>query len=153
MTARVVSPPALQPSGPPAPYVPRGGARPGSAGGRLGLDARLASVSARSVSGSGTSPGIVGGQQPGVMDSHSAALLDNIRSLDHLPRLGSLTTLDLRGNDLRVSVPFLLLFVGHDLDCVLMSPRMSDLLTYSYPIRSRRMESSTLLRSSSEIGH
>ncbi len=33
----------------------------------------------------------------------SAALLDNIRALDNLPRLGALRTLDLRGNDLRVS--------------------------------------------------
>jgi protein phosphatase 1 regulatory subunit 37 len=32
----------------------------------------------------------------------SAALLDKVRALDNLPRLGSLKTLDLRGNDLRV---------------------------------------------------
>lgn len=86
VTARLASPfaPALHP----------GAARPGSASGKLGLDVRLPSASGRA-----------GGQQqkPGVLDSHSAALLDNIRSLDNLPRLGSLTTLDLRGNDLRVS--------------------------------------------------
>jgi protein phosphatase 1 regulatory subunit 37 len=33
----------------------------------------------------------------------SAALLDKVRALDSLPRLGALKTLDLKGNDLRVS--------------------------------------------------
>lgn len=32
----------------------------------------------------------------------SAALLDKVRALDSLPRLGELKTLDLRGNDIRV---------------------------------------------------
>ena len=36
----------------------------------------------------------------------SAALLDKVRALDALPRLGELRTLDLRGNDIRVSSPF-----------------------------------------------
>lgn len=36
-------------------------------------------------------------------DGPSAALLDKVRALDALPRLGALRTLDLRGNDLRVS--------------------------------------------------
>lgn len=36
----------------------------------------------------------------------SAALLDKVRALDNLPRLGALRTLDLKGNDLRVSVVF-----------------------------------------------
>jgi hypothetical protein len=35
-------------------------------------------------------------------DGPSAALLDKVRALDALPRLGALRTLDLRGNDLRV---------------------------------------------------
>ena len=35
----------------------------------------------------------------------SAALLDKVRALDTLPRLGSLRTLDLKGNDIRVSIP------------------------------------------------
>lgn len=34
----------------------------------------------------------------------SAALLDKVRALDNLPRLGALKTLDLKGNDLRVCV-------------------------------------------------
>jgi len=32
----------------------------------------------------------------------SAALLDKVRALDNLPRLGALKTLELRGNELRV---------------------------------------------------
>jgi len=39
-------------------------------------------------------------------DGPSAALLDKVRALDALPRLGALRTLDLRGNDLRVSTFF-----------------------------------------------
>ena len=35
----------------------------------------------------------------------SVALLDKVRALDTLPRLGALRTLDLKGNDIRVSVP------------------------------------------------
>lgn len=43
----------------------------------------------------------------------SAALLDKVRALDSLPRLGALRTLDLKGNDLRVSKTFFwVLFVG-----------------------------------------
>jgi protein phosphatase 1 regulatory subunit 37 len=36
----------------------------------------------------------------------SAALLDKVRALDALPRLGALRTLDLRGNDIRVSFKY-----------------------------------------------
>lgn len=36
----------------------------------------------------------------------SAALLDKVRALDALPRLGALRTLDLKGNDIRVSRPY-----------------------------------------------
>lgn len=36
----------------------------------------------------------------------SAALLDKVRALDSLPRLGELRTLDLRGNDIRVSLKY-----------------------------------------------
>jgi protein phosphatase 1 regulatory subunit 37 len=39
----------------------------------------------------------------------SAALLDKVRALDALPRLGALRTLDLKGNDLRVSSSLILL--------------------------------------------
>ncbi|KAG8935191.1 hypothetical protein FRC01_007424 [Tulasnella sp. 417] len=44
---------------------------------------------------------------PQKVDGHSAALLDKVRSLDNLPRLGSLQTLDLRGNDLRTGVTYI----------------------------------------------
>ena len=53
---------------------------------------------------------IPGGSSTANGDGHrhdagpSAALLDKVRALDSLPRLGALKTLDLRGNDLRVSI-------------------------------------------------
>ncbi|KAK7692097.1 hypothetical protein QCA50_005503 [Cerrena zonata] len=37
----------------------------------------------------------------------SAALLDKVRALDALPRLGALRTLDLRGNDIRGSITYI----------------------------------------------
>lgn len=37
----------------------------------------------------------------------SAALLDKVRALDALPRLGALRTLDLKGNDLRMGITYL----------------------------------------------
>ncbi|KAG8904578.1 hypothetical protein FRB99_001541 [Tulasnella sp. 403] len=44
---------------------------------------------------------------PNRVDGHSAALLDKVRSLDSLPRLGSLQTLDLKGNDIRTGVAYI----------------------------------------------
>ncbi|KAG8979777.1 hypothetical protein FRB94_011521 [Tulasnella sp. JGI-2019a] len=41
------------------------------------------------------------------LEGHSAALLDRVRSLDNLPRLGALQTLDLRSNDLRGGVTYI----------------------------------------------
>ncbi|CAK5276830.1 unnamed protein product [Mycena citricolor] len=40
-------------------------------------------------------------------DGPSAALLDKVRALDALPRVGALRTLDLRGNDLRTGITYL----------------------------------------------
>ncbi|OSX62071.1 hypothetical protein POSPLADRAFT_1181292 [Postia placenta MAD-698-R-SB12] len=37
----------------------------------------------------------------------SAALLDKVRALDNLPRLGALRTLDLRGNDIRTGITYI----------------------------------------------
>jgi protein phosphatase 1 regulatory subunit 37 len=48
---------------------------------------------------------ITSSAQGGITTRHSGpsvTLLDNIRALDNLPRLGCLRTLDLRGNDIRV---------------------------------------------------
>lgn len=58
--------------------------------------------------GGGGGIGVAAGTGTGVPsrpdDGLSAALLDKVRALDALPRLGALRTLDLRGNDLRVSI-------------------------------------------------
>lgn len=54
----------------------------------------------------------------------SAALLDKVRALDSLPRLGALKTLDLKGNDLRVSIKSGFEF-SHHTDC-LFSPSFLD---------------------------
>lgn len=61
--------------------------------------------------GGGGGAGAAGGTGTGVPsrpdDGLSAALLDKVRALDALPRLGALRTLDLRGNDLRNGVTYL----------------------------------------------
>jgi protein phosphatase 1 regulatory subunit 37 len=53
-------------------------------------------------------PPVPESQATGNLSQHnqgpSVALLDKVRALDTLPRLGALQTLDLRGNDLRVSI-------------------------------------------------
>ncbi|GJE92479.1 RNI-like protein [Phanerochaete sordida] len=45
--------------------------------------------------------------QPNNGHGPSAALLDKVRALDALPRLGALRTLDLRGNDIRMGVTYI----------------------------------------------
>lgn len=45
-----------------------------------------------------------GGKHSTYDQGPSVALLDKVRALDHLPRLGALRTLDLRGNDIRVGL-------------------------------------------------
>ena len=37
----------------------------------------------------------------------SAALLEQVRALDNLPRLGALQTLDLKGNDIRTGITYI----------------------------------------------
>ncbi|KAL4079887.1 hypothetical protein V8B97DRAFT_1928380 [Scleroderma yunnanense] len=57
--------------------------------------------------GSGTVMGTAAGVHGRPDDGPSPALLDKVRALDALPRLGALRTLDLRGNDLRNGVTYL----------------------------------------------
>lgn len=86
-----VAPPALNPLSPTGQHVP------------LITSSSQGGVTTRHPapgSGSGTAPnghGLAHDTGP------SAALLDKVRALDNLPRLGALRTLDLKGNDLRVS--------------------------------------------------
>lgn len=56
------------------------------------------SAPAAAAAGTGT------GSHKDPLQGPSAALLDKVRALDSLPRLGELRTLDLRGNDIRVSI-------------------------------------------------
>lgn len=78
------------------------------------------SQSSAGAGGEGAGVGRAGGQQgagTGSSASHgpSAALLDKVRALDALPRLGALRTLDLRGNDIRVrDFIFFLQIIFHD---------------------------------------
>jgi protein phosphatase 1 regulatory subunit 37 len=107
------------------PYVPRrrqqsvpGAAPPGRP---VVASSVLGGVTARHVPGPGASldsAGKVGdakdkererereAQKERERDGPSAALLDKVRALDALPRVGALRTLDLRGNDLRVGFFF-----------------------------------------------
>ncbi|KDQ16817.1 hypothetical protein BOTBODRAFT_30713 [Botryobasidium botryosum FD-172 SS1] len=59
----------------------------------------------KGMSGSGAGVGPSEGHLK--LEGHSAALLDKVRSLDSLPRLGALQTLDLRGNDIRGGVSYI----------------------------------------------
>ena len=131
-----IAPPPTHPSLLPVqttytPYVPR---RRGVAGGATATARAVqhASLSPNPLSASGQPvPVITSSAQGGVTMRHpvstapapnnagaaqglhrdvshgpSAALLDKVRALDALPRLGELRTLDLRGNDIRVSARF-----------------------------------------------
>ena len=105
------------------PYVPRA---------RRGKDVATASTNPLSPTGqhipiitSSSQGGVTtrhptpGGSGTASVDGHrhdagpSAALLDKVRALDSLPRLGALKTLDLKGNDLRVSIMFRFLDFSH----------------------------------------
>ncbi|KAJ7035986.1 hypothetical protein C8F04DRAFT_1340388, partial [Mycena alexandri] len=63
----------------------------------------LGGVTARHVPSSPASS-VYGGRE---RDGPSAALLDKVRALDALPRVGTLRTLDLRGNDLRTGITYI----------------------------------------------
>jgi protein phosphatase 1 regulatory subunit 37 len=92
------------------PYVPR--SRRGAAGVAASQAAppprtpTAPAAAMSSVSPPASVPIITSSAQGGVTtrtthQGPSAALLDKVRALDNLPRLGALRTLDLRGNDLR----------------------------------------------------
>ncbi|KDR79326.1 hypothetical protein GALMADRAFT_243316 [Galerina marginata CBS 339.88] len=58
--------------------------------------------------GVGAHAGAGAGVNGGMHDAGpSAALLDKVRALDSLPRLGALRTLDLKGNDLRTGITYI----------------------------------------------
>ena len=44
---------------------------------------------------------------PSLKHGPSAALLEQVRALDNLPRLGALQTLDLKGNDIRSGISYI----------------------------------------------
>lgn len=72
----------------------------GVGSGGIGTARRGAGAGGGGGNGASTGTGVSGRPDDGL----SAALLDKVRALDALPRLGALKTLDLRGNDLRVSI-------------------------------------------------
>lgn len=113
-------PPPRHPSTAPhttyTPYIPRArrGAAPPAAANPLSLTGQPIPIITSSAQGGITTRHPVPPPQPpssvsGASGQHanhgpSAALLDKVRALDALPRLGALRTLDLRGNDIRVSL-------------------------------------------------
>ncbi|KAI5987226.1 hypothetical protein EDD15DRAFT_2469702, partial [Pisolithus albus] len=73
-----------------------------------GVTTRVESLANGHGNGHGHGPGPGGNSMAGKHDDGlSPALLDKVRALDALPRLGALRTLDLRGNDLRNGVTYL----------------------------------------------
>ncbi|KZV91670.1 RNI-like protein [Exidia glandulosa HHB12029] len=118
-----IKPPPRHPASAPVtttytPYVPRArrGTQPGTAQTPLSQTRITFAPPDKSV------PVITSSKQGGVttrhapppqhsnhnqVDSHSAALLDKVRALDALPRLGALRTLDLRANEIRNGVTYI----------------------------------------------
>lgn len=86
------SPNPLSASGQPVPVITS------SAQGGVTMRHSVISAPAAAAVGTGT------GSHKDPLQGPSAALLDKVRALDSLPRLGELRTLDLRGNDIRVSI-------------------------------------------------
>lgn len=80
-----------------------------------GVTTRLPSVPAGgpssapggSATGSGGTGGAGGGAGGAGAGGTSAALMDIVRSMEGVPKLGCLVVLDLKGNDLRVRFSFL----------------------------------------------
>ncbi|KAI0700300.1 hypothetical protein BC835DRAFT_1304156 [Cytidiella melzeri] len=66
----------------------------------------IASSAQGGVTARHSAPPVTNGQQQHD-HGHSVALLDKVRALDALPRLGALRTLDLRGNDIRNGITYI----------------------------------------------
>ncbi|KAJ7229308.1 hypothetical protein B0H12DRAFT_1212926 [Mycena haematopus] len=93
------------------PYVPRrrqatAGAAPATTGAPFVASSVLGGVTARHVPSSASSASSKE-RETKEANGPSAALLDRVRALDLLPRVGALRTLDLRGNDLRTGITYI----------------------------------------------
>ncbi|KAJ7480292.1 hypothetical protein B0H11DRAFT_1863724 [Mycena galericulata] len=84
----------------PAPHNANGAPGPGQA---VVASSVLGGVTARHVPASSH----LAEERERERDGPSAALLDKVRALDALPRVGALRTLDLKGNDLRTGITYI----------------------------------------------
>ncbi|KAJ7834248.1 hypothetical protein B0H14DRAFT_3087627 [Mycena olivaceomarginata] len=93
------------------PYVPRRRQQSANAGATAAAGAGAGATSTKAVVASSVLGGVtarhVPSPVPSFSDGPSAALLDKVRALDALPRVGALRTLDLRGNDLRNGITYI----------------------------------------------
>ncbi|KAI9063604.1 RNI-like protein [Trametes sanguinea] len=85
----------LSPSGRPIPII--------TTSAQGGITARLPPPPAHPAHSNGQARGI----DPSFKNGPSAALLEQVRALDNLPRLGALRTLDLKGNDIRNGITYI----------------------------------------------
>ncbi|KAI0646342.1 RNI-like protein [Trametes meyenii] len=85
----------LSPSGRPIPII--------TSSAQGGVTARLPPPPAHPA----RSNGHPGGIDTALKHGPSAALLEQVRALDNLPRLGALRTLDLKGNDIRAGITYI----------------------------------------------
>jgi hypothetical protein len=92
------------------PYIPRSRRGPpvssATIGDPLSATGQPIPLITSSAQGGVTTRHSISSSGPQGLQDHgpSAALLDKVRALDALPRLGALRTLDLKGNDIRVSL-------------------------------------------------
>ncbi|KAI0777715.1 hypothetical protein BD413DRAFT_602017 [Trametes elegans] len=85
----------LSPSGRPVPII--------TSSAQGGITARLPPPPNHPASANGHTRGV----ETTLKHGPSAALLEQVRALDNLPRLGALRTLDLKGNDIRTGVSYI----------------------------------------------
>ena len=105
------------------PYIPRSRRGPSASAAPMGdpLSATgqpIPLITSSAQGGVTTRHSVPSSGSQGTHQDHgpSAALLDKVRALDALPRLGALRTLDLRGNDIRVRLECMTL-EEHPLKC------------------------------------